>query len=267
LQSQHPTKSNLVADLRNQVERFSDLYDVFITNGSGVHAVHVIMAAKDLNARTNVFVRTLQMVDELLGDHDVAGMTEDTLTLWLPGHFELGEFAHRLLALDELYSEICMLLSVSESDHPIRISKIESGSLWVKVFGESRVIGLMISSFKACASWGYRNYTTEGKISVIPQKVEAIDELLGLTAKLDASGIDTSQMHEHIRKAALVITKDLSVLLDKQSSVTINDETFSAGADLAHTISQHSVPARIGRSTGTGRIEPTVSDPESDTAE
>jgi hypothetical protein len=266
-QSQHPKASDLVGELKNQVERFSDLYDVFITNGSGVNAVHVILAAKDLNARTNVFMRTLQMVCEQLGDHDVAGRTEDTLTLWLPGHFELGDFARRLLALNELYSEICMLLSVSLNEHPIRISKIESGSLWVKAFGESRVIGLMISFFKASASWGYRNYTTEGKISVIPQKVEAIDELLGLTGRLDAAGIDTSQMNEHIRKSALVITKELSVLLDKQSSVTINDETFSAGADWAHAISQNGVTPRIGNSTMNGRIEPTVSDQGPDTIE
>lgn len=231
-ESQHPKESDLIVDLRNEVERFSDIYDVFITNGSGVNAVHVILAAKDLHVRTRTFMRTLQLVDEHLSDHDLAGSAEAEMTLWLPGHFGLGDFANRLIALQVIYSEICMLLSVSEAQHPVRISKIESGSLWVKLFGESRVIDLLVSSFKAFASWGYRNYTTEGRISMIPQKVETIDELLGLTSRLHAVGIDTSQMDEHIRKSAVVLAKELSTLLDKQTNVTINDESISSGADL-----------------------------------
>ncbi len=35
-------------------------------------------------------------------------------------------------------------MSVSESQHPIRIPKIESGSMWVKLFGELWVIDLLV---------------------------------------------------------------------------------------------------------------------------
>ncbi|MCI3910587.1 hypothetical protein MQC82_13530 [Pseudomonas viridiflava] len=263
-ESQHPKEADFIVDLRHEVERFSDLYDVFITNGSGVNAVHVILAAKDLYLRTSTFMSTLQLVDEHLGDHEVAGSAEAEMTMWLSGHLGLGDFAAQLLALQRMYSELCMLLSVSESQYPIRISKIESGSLWVKLFGESKVIDLLVSSIKACASWGHRNYTAEGRISVIPQKVDAIDELLGLTSRLHAAGIDTSHMDEHIRKSAVVLAKELSTLLDRQANVTINGESFSAGADLTREISRQGVPPRIGSSGVVGRIEPTLSDPESD---
>lgn len=79
---------------------------------------------------------------------------------------------------------------------------------------------------------------------MISQKAESIDELLGLTSRLHAAGIDTSQMDEHIRKSAVVLAKELSTLLDKQANVTINGESFSAGADMLRKISRHGVRKR-----------------------
>ncbi|WP_122468922.1 hypothetical protein [Pseudomonas viridiflava] len=102
---------------------------------------------------------------------------------------------------------------------------------------------------------------------MIPQKVEAIDELLGLTSRLHPAGIDTSEMDEHISKSAMVLATELSNLLDKQTNVTINGESISAGADLARKISQQDAPPTIGSSGVAGRIEPALSNPASDPSE
>lgn len=240
--------SDLIPDLRHEIERFSDLYDVFITNGSGVNALPVILAARDLNNKFLTLMGSLQMVDEFVGNHDIAGSAEAALAIWLPAHFDLGDFARRLLAVQGLYSELCMLLSVSESEHPLRVSKIESGSLWAKLFGESRVIGLLVSFVQATASWMYRNFTAEGKVSAIPLKIEAIDALLGLTSRLKEAGINTSEMEAHIEKSAFKISRDLTALLDGQASITVNDKTISAGAELTKAISQQAMTPRIGSS-------------------
>ncbi len=137
LQLSQPQSPELILSLKQHIEAFSDLYDVFITNGTGLNALPVVLAAQDLNVKFQTLMQSLQMIENLVGNHDVAGSAEAPITIWLPAHFDLKDFGRRLLAVQALYTELCMLLSVSESDHPLRISKIESGSLWVKV-SESR---------------------------------------------------------------------------------------------------------------------------------
>ncbi|MBI6914967.1 hypothetical protein N7645_05310 [Pseudomonas juntendi] len=245
-QFSQPQSPELINSLKQQIEDFSDLYDVFITNGTASNALPVVLAAQELNIKLQTLMQSLQMVDDLVGNHDVAGSAEAPLTIWLPAHFDLKDFGRRLLAVQALYTELCMLLSISESDHPLRISKIESGSLWVKVFGESKVIDLLVSFVKETASWMYRNHTTEGKVSAMPLKVEAIDALLGLSTRLQAAGIDTSSMDAHIQKSAFVIAKDLGVLLDGQATITINDQTISASADFTQALGKQSDTPRLG---------------------
>ncbi|MFJ2334211.1 hypothetical protein [Pseudomonas helleri] len=241
-----PHSPEVVLSLKQQIEDFSDLYDVFITNGIGPNALPVVLAAQVLNVKLQTFIQSLQMFDEFVCNHDVAASAEAPLTIWLPAHFDLKDFGQRLLAVNALYSELCMLLSVSESEYPLRISKIESGSLWAKVFGQSKVIDLLTSFIKDTASWMYRNHTTEGKVSAIPMKVEAIDALLGLSTKLEAAGIDTSAMNAHIQKSSFVIARDLAVLLDGQASITINNQTVSAGAEFTHALGLQSGKPRLG---------------------
>lgn len=251
LQFSHTPSSELIQDLRNQIEAFSDLYDVFITSGTGTNALPVVLGAQDLHPRLATLRQSLQMFERLVGNLDVAGSAEAPLEICLPAHLDLKDFGQRLLAVQALYSEICMLLSVSEIDHPLRISKIESGSLWAKVFGESRVIGLLVSCVKETASWLYRNHTTEGKVSAVPQKIEAIDAMLGLSARLQAVGMDTSEMNAHIQKSAFLIAKDLGVLLDGQGSITINDQTIAADAHFMHALSkQPNTPLLENQDTG-----------------
>lgn len=265
LQVSQPESPELILKLKQQIEAFSDLYDVFITNGTGPNALPVVLAAQDLNVKLQTFLQSLEMFDQLVGNHDVAGSAEAPLTIWLPAHFDLKDFGRRLLSIQALYSELCMLLSISESDYPLRISKIESGSLWAKVFGESKVIDLLTSFVKETASWMYRNHTTEGKVSAMPLKIEAIDALLGLSTKLQAAGLDTSAMDEHIQKSAFLIAKDLGVLLDGQASITINDQTISAGAEFTQKLSLQSKTPRLGNQEA--KSPPSPSSPLSDNGE
>lgn len=222
------TQADLLAIIVQDVEDFSNIYDTFITSGSAANALPVVLAAQALYSRIQVLMQAVELFDELTGNHDIAGNSEEPLAIWLPAHFDLGSFARRLLAMQTLYSELCMLLSISESEHPLRISKIESGSLWAKFFGESRVIGLITTFIQEAAKWMYRNQTSEGKISSVAMKIEAVDAMLGLNARLKAAGLDTLGMDEHIEKSAFIISRDLATLLDGQSSITVNSVEISA---------------------------------------
>ncbi|MGO4390535.1 hypothetical protein AB4Z46_04175 [Variovorax sp. M-6] len=237
--------SELITKLNAQVENFSSLYDTFLSNQGGKYSLPLVLAAQQLQAKIELIFDLLQLFEESVASHDVPSGLETSLALWLPAYTNLTDFAQRLLALQSLYSELCMLLSISEVEHPLRISKIESGSLWAKVFGESKVIGMMASFVEQTASWLYRNYTNEGKLAAIPRKVETIDALLGLTTRLNAAGFDTESMQEHIEKSAVAISKDLAILLEGQPSVTVNEKTISVGTELGKLLLQKSESLRL----------------------
>ncbi len=245
LQPANASNTGRTSSLANEVEEFSSLYDAFLSNQSGENALPLLLIAQRLHCKIGAMFDTLQLVEESIGGYDVPGVSETPFTLLLPAHLELAEFARRLIAIQNLYSELCMLLSVSESTHPLRISKIESGSLWAKLFGESKVIELMASFVSQTASWIFRSYTIEGKIESVPRKVEAIDALLGLKKRLEEAGIATSEIKEHIEKSAVAISKSLAEILDGQPSVTINEKTISVGSEIGKEMLERTAPLQL----------------------
>jgi hypothetical protein len=69
---------------------------------------------------------------------------------------------------------------------------MEVGSLWLKIFGESKVIALLTRLIETGAGYLYRRFTTEGKIASIPRQVESVEAILRLTETLQEMGIDTT---------------------------------------------------------------------------
>lgn len=218
---------DLVADLIRETSNFEQMYDSYVGNQTASNALPILLSAKTLKVKIQAFFDSMRLFLAISGSEPEPGVEEATLSLWLPAHLDLSAFIEKLDALKELYSELCILFSVSESEYPLKIAKIESGSLWAKVFGDIRIIGMMVDFMRAGASWVYRSYTVEGKVASIPRKVDAIDSLLSLSQRLQDSGHDVSGMRPHIEKAAVSIAKDLATLLDDQPSVTVNELTIS----------------------------------------
>jgi hypothetical protein len=228
--------TKLISDLDKEVDEFASVYDAFLSIQSAENAVPLLLAAKVLQAKIGILFDTLQFIEEAVGEYDVPSSSEAALVILLPASLNLTEFARRLTAIQTIYTELCMLLSVSENTNPLRVSKIESGSLWVKVFGEAKVIGMMVSFLEKAASWIFGNFTKEGKIASIPRKVESIEMLLRLTERLNEAGMNTSEMKPHIEKSAIAISRELAEILDGQSSVTVNERTVSVGSEISRDL-------------------------------
>ena len=214
-------------DLQQQIENFAELYDVYLGRQIPLNARNLLASAQRLSNQIPIFIELLSCAREAIGPQELPSSHDSKISVILPEHFSLKDFAERLLALQSIYSELCALFNVSEVDHPLRIGKVESGSLWALLFGNTRIVEMMASFIERSASWVYRNYTTEGKLNGLPRKVEAIDALLELTKRLEESNMDVSGMKPNIEKAALMLSKDLMTLIDGQPNITVNDEKLS----------------------------------------
>lgn len=211
-------------------EAFAERYDDYLTTSSIANAWPLLRLAHSIQIQLHSISTTLYGLYvrlEAQGYRQESKTDCSALSLSLSGSDDYRILVSRLSAIARLYSEICRLLGVSEHDAPLQVIKIESGSLWVKVLGESRVIGLMIRFIEQGAAFIHRTYTQEGKIAVVPQKVDAVDRLIGLRKALRENGIDTSVMDEEISAAAIAISKGLNHVLQGQPSIRINGNTSS----------------------------------------
>lgn len=244
--------------LAGAVEQFISRYDAFLMQQNASNAAALMLEASKLNRTLETTFELLRYVNSAIDAHDARHADEDQLSIIFYQSDNLTGFITRLSSLQELYSELCMLLQVSEATHPLRVGKLESGSLWVKVFGDTKVIQLVASLIESTVGYLHRRFTTEGKIGAVPKKLEALDGVIQLSAKLTALGVDTSEMNEHLRKSGVTVARSLATLLEDQPRVTLNDRLFTVGASIEPLfISQE---ATLKLPSGVNRIDPTLDD-------
>jgi hypothetical protein len=222
----NPLPGGIVRELLEDLETFTDVFDLFIREQNAVNLTPLIFQASALGNRLRSWRGTIEFIYRLVEPEEPQLSSSGSFTLLLPSQLSFREFVDRLKALEEIYSELCQLLGFSEVEYPLQISKIESGSLWASVFGNSTVLKLIDDFLRNAASYIHRNHTAEGKLAAIPSKLETLDQILNFSEKLKAAGMDSSEMHEEIVKGGVVIAKDLNRLLSGQKSITVNSNTI-----------------------------------------
>lgn len=234
---EHPWTTSIIS----KIDSFTHLYDKFLSHQSSENGARLIIESTNLNNLLKDFFSSLSFYNYATELTHPSKIESKTLSFFADSGTNLSEFIQRLSALQELYSELCMIASISETDHPLQVIKIESGSLWVKVFGEPRLINAMIHLLSSTIGYLHRNYTNEGKIASVPKKLESLDSVINLSEELRSIGVDTTEMDEHLRKSGVVIAKNLAILLEGQSSVRING--------LNHSVQSNAESLHITRTT------------------
>jgi hypothetical protein len=215
------------SSIKIKIQNFYQLYEGSINNYTWPQTLKLLTAAKDLYDSISVYRDFVYFIKEDLEPAIDVPQGNKVASFFFQSTTEYEEFLNKLLALDRLYSELCLLANVSKSQYPLRVIKIESGSLRIKLFGESKVIKLLTSLIESAAGFFYRNFTNEGKIKSIPRGVEAIESVLALTKKLEAEGIDVSASKDNLQKAAVIMSAQLNKLLLKEPSIEVDGKKYS----------------------------------------
>jgi hypothetical protein len=215
------------SSIKTKIQNFYQEYEKSINNFTWPQTLQLFAVGKDLYDSILIYRDFVSLIkDDLESAIDIP-QDNKAASFFFHSTTEYEEFLNKLLALDRLYSELCLLVNVSKSQYPLRVIKIESGSLWIKLFGESKVITLLTSLIESAASFFYRNFTNEGKITSLPRSVEAIESILSLTKKLEAEGIDVSASKDNLQKAAVIVSAQLNKLLLKEPSIEVDGKKYS----------------------------------------
>lgn len=238
-----------VTNFLEKLDAFAESYSVYVAHQAGTNALPLLLVARHL----------LQALENLRGFLEYLSANwswqvkpkadEAELSLVLSNISNLQDFSEKLAALSALYAELCYVLGVSTASHPLRIGKIESGSLWTRLFGETRVIGLMVALVEGTVRFLHRNYTTEGKFSAIPRKIEALDSILDFSNRLKESGADISALQESLTKNAVTITNSLNTLILNQPVVEVNGKVLSVGKEVQKALLEQASTPKISYET------------------
>ena len=239
----------MVRSVSEGVEDFSKVYEDYIKNYTAEAAINLIIAARLIEQKLSGFFIALRIFLTNLGESPEAGSKLDAsvseFSIYMPDYINLKDFAEKLMAIYELYNEISGVINSSATSIPLRVVKIESGSLWLKIFGDSKVIGLIVYFLRSGANYLYRNYTQEGRIEAIPQKLEALDAIMDFSNRLKEAGVDTVEIHENLRVSAVKIAKEVNRIIVDQREVTINGETQSLALEMQKQIGMSSPAFRL----------------------
>lgn len=217
--------------LDEAINTFAGAYEQFVRGYGPSETIAMLQAASSLHMLISLTRDILVLAKGNL-QAEVADGSPDLRAISVT--FEIGNdfqlLVKKLRALESLYSETCLLLSVSTQEFPLQTSKVESGTLFARLVGNSRVMQFIDDMLRAGISYLHRNYTREGKIAAIPRKVDALKSLLDLSGHLKESGIKADELNERIAKSAAVIGRDLNILLQDQVKIQIDDEEYSLSA-------------------------------------
>lgn len=215
-----------------QITNFSRKYEALFLRNSYSSAMLLEASAENLlETFKTISNLTLGIESNLLGV-DRYDETLGELTLFLEADCPYKVFVEKLQAIQEIYSELCLLGNIAEADFPLQMAKVESGSLFAKIFGEARLIKIFEETIKSAVSFFYRNYTLEGKVASIPRKTAAIEKILELHKKLEEAGIDTSESKEKLQKSSVILAEQLNCLLLGEAKVEVNGEKLSIDQSL-----------------------------------
>lgn len=218
------------------LSEFSQKYTDYIKSYSHDSAIEFVNCSTILREKLRWYLAGLTVFRQESQEQEIDLSKYAEISILFTSTMSLHEFASKLRALERLYRELCMLLDISLTEYPLQIIKIESGSLWAKVFGHPVVIPFIKDVLYKGFGFAYRNFTKEGKLSAIPQKVENVEAILELSNKLEASGVDVKEINDHLRKSTVSIAKDMNVLISGEAEVCIDNEVISVGQEVQKSL-------------------------------
>ncbi len=219
--------SSFIEDTLIDLDKLYSDYEHFIQDQTTKSTLSVMDSTLSLNESLQNLKKTALSIKTLISNEFDYNTKSGTLSLFFLSSVSYNETINKLTALESIYNEFCRLLNVSTSEHPIELLKLDIGSLWLKIFGESKIITLITSLIESGLSYLHRNFTREGKILSIPKKVEIVEDMLQLSTKLKELGIDSKVLNDNIAQSTIIISQELNKLLINEPVVDVNEKRFS----------------------------------------
>lgn len=220
-------------------DNFPSAYSNLINSASNF--IHVFDMCREIITELNYFELLL------MGNVDNLN-SENTFSIRLYNEYlSIPEINSSIKTLSDIYERTCSIFDISVSEYPLEPLKIETGSLWEKVFGHEKAVGFMSELFSKIISYVHRNFTNEGKISTVGTKVDAIKEAIELSKICKEHGLDTSAADSTIEANLNVLCNDIYKLTTSSSKIAINGKVYDLSESIKNNVLSNNVRPLIAQ--------------------
>jgi hypothetical protein len=239
LEGEYAYYTEFLEEICEKLETFLSHYEKHTRSYSVATCLSMSVSASEL--KTSI-VSTNQILNGILSlsVKDNSESETSRLDLYLSNVSTLKAFSEKLEALSEIYTELLYLYGQTESDHPVLIEHLESGSLWIKIAGHTLTAALLTSILTTATEYFQDNFTKTGELKQLPNSVKVAEDLLRITVQLEKDGVDTTEIKENIESATRKISRKLDTLLGDQPVVEINNVEKNIGNVLAQKLIEQS---------------------------
>jgi len=155
---------------------------------------------------------------ELEGQDNCAVMEVQLLKVELS--FE--EFVLCLSSLQKIYSELCHIVRYKNNTEPLKIVRIESGSLLTKVYGDKNALEATALLLEKTVMLCFTKFTRSGKSQTKSELKKKIQEDLNLGDELSKLGFNLTSTDDKVVKAFQVILDEALRLASAAPKYKIN---------------------------------------------
>ncbi|MDD3304076.1 MAG: hypothetical protein PHP54_04080 [Clostridia bacterium] len=148
---------------------------------------------------------------------------------------DLEEFNSVLNSINKIYYELGNIMYPNIGGmkyEKLKIVKIESGSIWSKLFGDENILSVFANFLNKTVDFIFNKFTIEGKLSRQQVINSSIKESLEMYETLKNMGYNVNDSNEDIQKAFLCSTKHLLNIASKSAKIRVNDQMHELNGDV-----------------------------------
>ncbi|AVP66022.1 hypothetical protein C3B64_17950 [Clostridium botulinum] len=192
---------NIIVELLNNALITVNKYDKFVESYKSIKNF-ILKTENKLDGKEDEEILQLQFYDE---------------------HIDPEYFIKNIQSICDSYEIICQVFNISLNDNELKVLKIESGSLFLKIIGNASVIAAFGFFMKELTKLIFNKFTFEGKIMRHRQLLDLIKENVEVTEKYKELGMNI-EFDEDIVKYHYQLIKSMSTLIGQTTKVKINEE-------------------------------------------
>lgn len=198
------TKSNsIIVELLNKITLIVNKYNDFISTYQNINNF-MSKTENEIEIKENEKIFEIQFYDEQINPE---------------------YFTESIQAVRDSYEIMCQISNVSTTEHKLKVVKIESGSLFIKVIGDALSLGVLEYLMKKIINLIFNKFTFEGQVLRSKQILDLIKEDTEVASKYKELGLNI-EFGENINKLHFMLVKSIKKLIGQTTKVKIDKEKF-----------------------------------------
>lgn len=137
-----------------------------------------------------------------------------------------------------IYNKLCEIGNINALDEPLRIVRVESGTLNFKFDGNNAICNVIAKIIEDYHNIFIRKFTRGGKKENLAESLDLVTKELDIISNMKELGMDTSNIESIAQETMGLIVKETNIFLTANPDVKINEKQLSRSEDIKKLLSE-----------------------------